>query len=196
MARTFRSSCMSGLILSAFLACGKAPAPCDGDSLMSEPHACLDRASLGFGREFGTATIIGTRPVESLTVRNGGVKALEVSGATYSGDPAFTVSFQPETPASVPGNKNLFVQVEFAPTEARAYAGVVTLTSNAVNTDGGTLTIAVSGCGLPPDSNRACAVDADCASASQRCARASGDGGRNGVCVGVSPCYRDGGLAP
>lgn len=163
---------------------------------MDTPHACPDRASLGFGLEFGTATLIGTKPVDSLSIRNGSVKPLEVSEVSYSGDSAFTITVEPTPPATIPGNKNLFLQVFFAPTQARAYSGKVTLKSNATNVTSGVLEFPITGCGIPPDSNRACAVDADCSDANQKCARASGDGGMNGVCVGVSPCYRDGGIAP
>lgn len=196
MTRSLVVGCIAGVILSIFPACGKAPVACEADSLMDEPHACPDRASLGFGLEFGTATVIGTKPLDSLTIRNGSVKSLEVSAANYSGDSAFKVSFEPTAPATIQGNKNMYVQVEFAPTEARAYSGTVTVTTNAVNADGGLLTFPISGCGIPPDKNTPCAVDADCSDAHQKCARASGDGGMNGVCVGVSPCYRDGGIAP
>lgn len=171
--------------------------PCDGDSLMDTPYSCPDRASLGFGQEFGTATIIGTRPVESLVIQNGGVETLKVSEASYSGDSAFRVTFEPEAPASIEGNKRLFVQVEFAPEKAQAYSGVVTIVSNAANAEGGAQTFRVSGCGIPPDSNTACTSDADCSGANQKCAvRGVTDGGLSGVCVGVSPCYRDGGIAP
>jgi hypothetical protein len=189
---------IAGVILSIFPACGKAPVACDGDTLMNDGHAyaCADRASLGFAQEFGSGTYIGQKPQEALSIRNGGAVDLAVSEVSFSGDSAFAMSVEPVAPANIKGNKSLFIQVTFAPTQAQGYSGTITVKSNAANVDGGVQVFAVTGCGVPVDSNRACALDADCADANQRCKNAPGDGGKSGYCVGVSPCYRDGGVGP
>jgi len=194
MTRSLLVGSIAGAILSIFPACGKAPVPCDGDTLMDDPYSCPDRASLGFAQEFGSGTYIGQKPQESLSIRNGGVKDLQVSEVSFSGDSAFAMSVEPAAPTSVKGNKYIYMRVVFTPTEARAYSGTITVKSNAANADGGQQVFAVTGCGVPQDSNRPCAKDSDCGDPNQRCANPPGDGGMSGVCRGVSPCYRDGGL--
>lgn len=151
MTRSMMVGFIAGAILSAFSSCGKAPVPCDGDSLMPEPHACPDRASLGFAQEFGSGTFIGTSVQESLSIRNGGVADLQISEITFSGDSAFQMAVEPQVPSTIKGNKYQFIRITFAPTQARAYSGTVTVKSNAVNVTGGTQTFAVSGCGVPAD---------------------------------------------
>jgi hypothetical protein len=151
MTRALLVGCIAGAILSIFPACGKAPVPCDGESLMPDPHACPDRASLGFAQEFGTGTLIGTAPQESLAIRNGSVADLKIDDVTFSGDSAFTVTAEPMTPATIKGNKYMYLRVVFAPTQAKQYTGTITMKSNAVNYDGGVLQFPVSGCGIPAD---------------------------------------------
>lgn len=143
-------SLCAAAILSGFFACGKPPAPCTPDSLTNAPQACPDKGSLGFGREFGTATLLGTAPQETLTVRNGGVGDLIISSATLTGDSAFALSTEPSTfPATIAGNKYFYMRVIFTPTAAKLYTGRITVQSNAQNSP--SQEFQVTGCGLPSD---------------------------------------------
>lgn len=122
----------------------------DPDVLTSAPQACADRQSLGFAREFNSGTFIGTKPVDTLSIRNGGVQDLVINTATYSGDPAFTVTTQPPmVPATIKGNKYFYMQVAFAPTEARLYTGKITVQSNGAQNP--ERIFEISGCGVPTD---------------------------------------------
>ena len=138
-------------IVVGFVSCGKTPKLCDADALLSKPQLCPDRDSLGFGLEFCSGTFIGSRPINALTLRNGGMDDLKLSSVTTSGDPAFkyTFSWGSETSTVVKGNKNVFIQVEFAPTAGVAYSGSISVASNAENSPN--KTFAVSGCGVPAD---------------------------------------------
>lgn len=149
MSRIGWMSCFTGVIVSIFSACGKKPEVCDPDALLDKPQVCPDRASLGFAQEFNSGTFIGQKPQETLTIRNGGLADLEVTKVTFSGDSAFAMKVEPPVPASVVGNKYLFINVIFAPTQAKAYSGTITVESNAENNP--TQTFAVSGCGVPAD---------------------------------------------
>lgn len=154
MKRLVLIGCICSLaILSGFTACGKqaVPGDCDPDNLTTEPQACPDRASLGFAQEFGSGTYINTSAQESLSVRNLGTSDLVVDSATFTGDSAFKVNTNPATfPANIKGNKELFVQVFFAPTQAKLYTGKLVLQTNAAN-DGGYFEFPISGCGVPSD---------------------------------------------
>lgn len=143
--------CISSLaILSVFPACGKPPVACEKDSLTSSAQACPDRASLGFAREFNSGTRIGTRPQESIAIKNGGIADLTITSANFSGDPAFTLSTEPGTlPATIKGNKYFYLRVIFAPTEARLYTGKITMQSNAEVSP--SREFEISGCGVPTD---------------------------------------------
>jgi hypothetical protein len=146
-------------ILLALACTGKPGKACEADVLLDQAQLCPDRASLGFGLEFRTGTFIGSAPVDAISIKNGGVADLNISSVTITGDTAFTyspswqvVSVQgagslPST--TVTGNKAVFVQVEFKPTQARAYSGAITVVSNAENTP--SVTFAISGCGVPAD---------------------------------------------
>lgn len=174
--KRFIVGAISFVILTGFTSCGKPPLLPDGgidicskDNLQTNPTLCPDRTSLGFGEEFGTGTYIGTKPPETISIRNGGQGALEVSSVQLTGDSAFTmqVSYDApsggtgtDLPATIKVNKYMFLQVVFAPTAAKQYNGTITLTSNAANAP--TQTFTLSGCGVPADG-------------------------------GTSPCYRDGG---
>jgi hypothetical protein len=149
-----RSLLIGGLsslaILSGFAACGKPPVVCDGDSLSSAAQVCSDRDSLGFGLEFGTGTRIGTAPQDSLTIRNGGIADLTITSADLSGDNAFKLTTEPAVvPATIKGNKNFFMRVVFAPTEARRYSAKIVVQSNGENFPSKEFTL--SGCGIPTD---------------------------------------------
>lgn len=133
------------VILSSFSSCGKAPVACEKDYLAPEAQACPDRESLVNG-----ATYIGQKPQETLALRNGGLKDLTVTSATLSGDSAFTLSTEPATfPATIKGNKNFYLRVVFAPTQAKLYQGKITVESNAQN--GSSREFLVTGCGVPAD---------------------------------------------
>lgn len=137
-------------ILSGFSACGNPAEPCTPDVLSNAAQVCPDRSSLGFNQEFGSGTTIGTSVPNALSVHNGGVADLNVTSVVLAGDPAFTLKTSPEMfPAAIKGNKDLLVTVYFAPTEARAYSGQITIVSDAENEP--TLVIGVSGCGVPSD---------------------------------------------
>ena len=132
--------------------CGRLPdgGKGDPDFLTNRAQACPDRASLGFAQEFNSGTFIGTSVPEPLRIKNGGLEDLKVSSVTFSGDSAFTVNTEPSMlPADIKGNKNLFINVFFAPTEAKLYTGKITVQSNAEQSP--SLEFQVSGCGVPRD---------------------------------------------
>ncbi len=151
-----RSTLIGSLaILSGFSACGKSGD--GGDGGICSPHtltkaaqACPDKLSLGFGLENRSAEYIGSKPQQSLDIRNGGLADLTVTQATLTGDSAFTLNTNPVTlPAAIKGNDSFLMQVIFAPTEAKLYTGQITVVSNAENNP--TLTLQLSGCGVPAD---------------------------------------------
>jgi hypothetical protein len=137
-------------ILSGFSSCGKEPVACDPDALMQNAQLCPDRESLGFAQEFNSGTFIGQKPQDTIAIRNGGIADLQISSATISGDPAFSLATEPSMlPASIRGNRYFYMRVVFAPTEARAYSAKITVQSNAENTP--SREFQVSGCGVPTD---------------------------------------------
>jgi hypothetical protein len=118
--------------------------------LLNKAQQCPDRIALQFGLEVGSGTFIGTKPIESISIRNGGLENLSVSAVTLSGDSAFSVKTEPATlPAAIKGKQYFFVQVSFAPTQAKLYSGTLTIQSNAENTP--SQVIQLSGCGIPTD---------------------------------------------
>lgn len=143
-------SLCSFAILSGFAACGKAPVVCDGETLTTNAQACSDRTSLGFAREFNSGTFIGTKPIDTIAIRNGGAQDLTITSANLSGDSAFTLVTEPaELPATIKANKAFYLQVTFAPTAAKLYTGKIVVESNAEN--GATKEFGLSGCGVPTD---------------------------------------------
>ena len=121
-----------------------------GDDLTTSAQACADRASLGFAQEFGSGTKIGTAPQETLSIKNGGIADLTITAATFNGDPAFSMTTEPTSlPATVKGNQYFFMRVVFAPTEARAYSGKITLQSNGEKSP--SIEFPITGCGVPTD---------------------------------------------
>lgn len=146
----------ASLILSGFMACGKPPAVCDADYLTKNPQLCPDRAGLGFAQEFNSGTHIiiypdgGVKPDQDILVlRNGGQSDLTITSAVLSGDPAFTLTTDPEIPATIKGNKYLLARVQFFPRQAKAYTATLTVQSNAENSP--SREFAISGCGVPTD---------------------------------------------
>ena len=156
MKRSLILSAVVGIVV-VFAACGKAPGVCDPDALLQKPQLCSDRDSLGFAQEFNSGTYIGTKPTEVLKIRNGGIEDLKIDAVATAGDSAFKYSASwddnltdntiPAT--SVKGNTSVFIQVEFAPTQAKQYTGSITVTSNAENA--AQKVFQVSGCGVPTD---------------------------------------------
>lgn len=128
----------------AFAACGEKPRP-------QKPFILTDRASVGFNQEFGGGTFIGTKPQQSLSISNEGIEDLVISEITKSGDGAFTMMAEKALPTTVPGAQRSYVQIYFEPTEAKDYAGKITITSNADNYK--TLEIGLSGRGIVPPTN-------------------------------------------
>lgn len=139
---------VSGLIIASGPGCGKDESddPCQRESPLERPQLCLDRDSLGFGLEFDQGTYVGTRPQESLILRNNGLEDLIIESIEKAGDGAFTL----EGPTSdvVKGKERTFLRVIFAPTEAREYQGTLTVRSNAENAP--EKVIALSGLGVDP----------------------------------------------
>ena len=165
MKRILLASCC---IVLAFVACGKTPTVCDPDALMQKAQLCVFPADLNFSQDVGGATYLGTRPINTFILRNGGVEDLVLTSVIANGDGEFKYTANWDTDLSdtaiptttLKGNKTAVIQVEFAPRAARRYQGTINIVSNAQNTPDKLL--AVSGCGLPADG-------------------------------GTSPCYRDGG---
>jgi hypothetical protein len=164
MTRPLLAALVSLSILCGFASCGKVPLLPDGgvdicskENLQSTPTLCPDRLSLGFGQEFGTGTKIGAAPQNTISIRNNSTANLEVASATLTGDSAFTLAVGYDTdagtahdlPVSIAGNKYLYLQVIFAPTQAKAYNASITVASNAGNAP--MQVFALSGCGVPTD---------------------------------------------
>ncbi len=163
-------------MLCGLSACDNTPRLADGGInycakgfYQTTPYLCPSVDSLGFGQEFNSGTVIGTKPPQTIDVRNNGTPTLEVASATLAGDPEFTLNVSYEAtdggfgmgvPASIGGGKNLFLQVIFAPTRAKLYTGTLTVVNNSSNAPMKVFTL--SGCGVPSDG-------------------------------GTSPCYADGG---
>lgn len=146
-------------ILAGFSGCGANDSVCgllpdggkgDPDYLTPEPQACADRGSIGFGREFNSGTFIGMKPQDTLSIRNGGTSDLVVNSVTLTGDSAFTLTTEPETfPATIPGNKYVYMRVVFAPTQGKLYTAKLKVESNAKNFP--VREFDISGCGVPTD---------------------------------------------
>ena len=117
---------------------------CGKPTLPDHPQLHLDRDSIGFGQEFGSATFIGTRPQESLLLENGGLEPLVISSVTLTGDSAFTLDGP--TSNEVKGKDHTFLRVIFAPTQSKTYSGTLNILSNAENAP--QKTVAVTGAGV------------------------------------------------
>ena len=140
------ASILGSTIIVASFGCGKV-------SLPQKPQLIVDRASLGFGQEFGSCTRIGTAPQDSIKIENGGLEDLIISSVTYSGDSAFMINGPAEggmPKTTLKGKENAFIQVIFTPTAQKIYNGSIELDSNAQATDGGgpkkILTVSGRGC--------------------------------------------------
>ena len=117
-------------------------------SIPEKPLLIVDRASLGFGQEFGSCTKIGTSPQDSIKLENGGLDDLIISSAAYTGDSAFTINGPQKT--TLANKEFTFIQVLFTPTAEKIYNGSIEVDSNAAPTDGGgpkkILTLSGRGC--------------------------------------------------
>lgn len=113
-------------------------------SLPEKPQLIVDRDTLGFGQEFGSATFIGTAPQDSIQLTNGGLTDLTISSVAQSGDNVFQIEGPQKT--TLKGNEKTFIRVVFAPTSEKVYSGSLLITSNAANLP--MKTIGLSGSGL------------------------------------------------
>jgi Thrombospondin type 3 repeat len=105
------------------VASGGGPAP--------EAVLELDRVSLTFGQEFGSATWVGTSVQESLLLRNGGQSPLEVVSVVVGGTDALAfVVARPAGTVTLASGEQTFVRVLFDPRQARSYAATLTIASN------------------------------------------------------------------
>ena len=124
----------------------------------------LDRASLGFGKEFNSGTWLGTVPQESLLIRNAGLQSLTVTSATLSGADSTVFSLaRPATGMTLASGEQSFVRVLFTPSQAREYTASLTLSSSA-----GVTVVPLTGLGVMPSgsvtsgSNPECRGSSDC----------------------------------
>lgn len=98
-----------------------AGAPCDGVTSFLQPQLRVDKVTLGFGQPFGSGTYIGTKPVESFAVSNGGQQPLVIARLSLMGDSAFSLT-SPVWPTQVQPGEQFTVSVLFVPTEAKVYS--------------------------------------------------------------------------
>lgn len=133
---------VTGLILVALAGCGK-------ESMPDKPQLLLDRASIGFGQEFGSGTYIGTEPQESLLIENGGLQNLEISSVTIAGAAEFRITPPPKK--TLKGKEHTFVQIFFKPTQVKAYSATLTIVSNAENTPSREVAVTGRGIAAPTD---------------------------------------------
>lgn len=186
------------------VSCGPATTgkACDKDVQLPKAQFCFDREGLGFGQEFGSATLIGTKPIETLALRNGGIEDLVITSAELSGDPVFRLirswdghsNIMPPPkvrgPFLVQGDGGLFntgfvpparegatLSVEFSPTVAKAYAAQITVNTNSQNRP--TFVFQITGCGLPADGGTSpCYRFRDCTMTNDAGVSICADGGR------------------
>lgn len=167
MKRSSLIGLFASLLMLGALGCPDNSKPCDPKAPLKEKaQLCADRLSLGFGREFGSGTYIGTSIPNTLSIRNGGLEDLRIDTATLLGPKEFTMKLADpdggsEAPLIVPGNEYAFIQVYFAPKAATFYDGGLVLKTNAENTPaadpscGGGASdewcFKVTGCGVPAD---------------------------------------------
>ncbi len=158
MKRSILIAGIVGAVTGSFVACGPTNRKvCDGDTYGNEPELCPDRSALGFSTEFGSGTFVGTKPVDSISIVNRGLKDLQISKVTYDGEPEFKVKASwsdtavgSDIPATIiKGGQRAFLQVEFAPKTGKGYSGLITVDSNASNMPH--FTVQLSGCGVPTD---------------------------------------------
>jgi hypothetical protein len=106
-----------------------------------EPQVSVDHDTIPFDTVY-----VGAAPQSSLAIQNDGLEDLVLSSVTLSGDSAFTMDGPLTTTLAY--KKRTYVRVIFAPTEAKAYTGTITIASNAANSP--SLQVAITGKGVTP----------------------------------------------
>lgn len=181
---------------------GSTGTACAKDVLLPKAQLCFDREGLGFGQEFGSATLIGTKPIETLALRNGGIEDLVITSADISGDSAFKLIRAWDNHSNIvpppkvrgnylvqadgglfntgyvpPAREGATLSVEFAPTAAKQYLAQVTVNTNSQNRP--TFVFQISGCGLPADGGTSpCYRVRDCTMTNDAGVSICADGGR------------------
>jgi len=118
------------LVLFGLAGCG-ATSPPDAPTLQL-PFTSSPTSPVLFNEEQGV--LVGTTGAFAFGLLNAGTQTLTVQGVSYDGDPA--MSLQPYTqplPASLSFNQEFVVPLSCTPPAADAYAGAVTIVSNAAN---------------------------------------------------------------
>lgn len=136
------------IILLALAGCGGE----DEIPLEKGPFLFADRTKLLFDTEFGSGTFVGTSTFNTLMIENRGDKPLELTAVTRTGASQFIVT-PPEgltasTPVVLESRKRAYVQVQFKPSEAKAYTGSLTIKSN--STTGEDTVVGMEGKGINP----------------------------------------------
>jgi hypothetical protein len=121
---------LSGLLASFALACE--------DPIPQKPNIRLDPERIDFDLRY-----IGTQPQASVAINNDGIEDLVISSVDKTGDAAFTLDGPLDT--TIKGRGSTFLRVIFRPTEAKTYAGSLTVRTNAEN--GGEKTVELAGRG-------------------------------------------------
>ena len=121
------------IILLALAGCGGG----DEIELQKGPFLFPDRTKLQFDTEFGSGTYVGASTFNTLMIENRGDEPLEITSITKTGPSAFIVTL-PEgltdsTPLRLESLKRTYVQVQFKPTEARDYTGLLSIKSNSAD---------------------------------------------------------------
>jgi hypothetical protein len=153
--RTFLTIASLAIVVS-LAACGKQQLP-------DKPQLNLDRCAIGFAQEFGSGTVIGTRPQESLIIENGGLQDLTISSVTPSGADVSAFEVTGPTKSTLKGLERAYVRIVFTPTQERCYAMDLTINSNAENLPAAV--VHVSGRGIPQGTDAgyiACPTRPDC----------------------------------
>lgn len=102
-----------------------------GESIPEGPVIQPDRVQLNFGADFSNAVYVGTMVDETLQLKNGGEKPLEIGDITVTGPNAdyFTYSINTRSVASL---GKAFLTVTYAPKAAGKHSATLTVHSNSV----------------------------------------------------------------
>ena len=128
------------VIMLGLAACENQPPPPDA------PQIRLDKASLGFGQEFGTGTYLGTQTPDALIVMNEGLQDLVISSVSKSGDTTGSFTIDSVTTTPIPYNDEGFIRVIFRARDAGVVTATMTINSNAANSP--SLDVPLSGRGV------------------------------------------------
>ena len=115
---------------------------CHGSDVAQKPRIQPDRTELGFGSEYGDAVFVGTRPQETLQLKNGGQDDLAVASVAVQGanGAVFTAVLDKQR---VKSGETAFVAVTYAPTASGSHSAQLVIASNAENSP--SLTIGLKG---------------------------------------------------